>query len=487
MPNEPGTTLVIFGASGDLTRRKLVPSLFGLFGKGRLPDSFQLLGVARSEATDDAFRSDMRRAVLGEEAKSNSSWESFASRLHYLQADLSQSGSIEELRRKLQTLQGEKIGNVLFYLAIPPQAYAEVVASLASAGLTSTQDGWRRVVIEKPFGRDLDSAHALNEAVHRHLKEDQIYRIDHYLGKETVQNILVFRFANSIFEPIWNRRYIDHVQITVAESVGVEHRGPFYDSVGVLRDVFQNHMLQLLSLAAMEPPASFQADALRNERVKVLSAVRPLSQADVERNSLRAQYEGYLQESGVAPDSQTATYAALRLFIDNWRWNGVPFYLRSGKCLADKTTQISIQFKSVPHLMFPLAPGQSIRPNAIFLCLQPDEGIHLRFEAKVPDTVSDMRTVDMDFHYAEDFGPGSIPEAYERLLLDALNGDASLYTRADSIELAWSIIDPITHVWERGAPPLAIYPRGTWGPAEADLFIAADDRTWSMGCGEHAA
>jgi glucose-6-phosphate 1-dehydrogenase len=273
----------------------------------------------------------------------------------------------------------------------------------------------------------------------------------------------------------------------VAESVGVEHRGPFYDSVGVLRDVFQNHVLQLLSLAAMEPPASFQADALRNERVKVLSAVRPLSREDVLKHTLRAQYEGYGKEPGVAVDSQTATYAALRLFVDNWRWQGVPFYLRSGKNLADKTTQISIQFKSVPHLMFPLPIGQTIRPNTLFLCLQPDEGIHLRFEAKVPDTTSEMRTVDMEFHYAEDFGPGAIPEAYERLLLDALNGDASLYTRADSIELAWAIIDPITRVWEQGEPRLATYEPGSWGPAEADLFIAADDRSWSMGCGEHAA
>jgi glucose-6-phosphate 1-dehydrogenase len=486
MQSERPTTVVIFGASGDLTRRKLVPSLFSLFGKGRLPERFRLLGVARSASNDETFRADMRQAVLSED-RPTTEWDAFASSIHYAQADPADADSIRDLRQRLETLQGQELGNLLFYLAIPPQAYAAVVATLAGAGLTQADGGWRRVVIEKPFGRDLASAHELNETIHRYLREDQVYRIDHYLGKETVQNILVFRFANSIFEPIWNRRYIDHVQITVAESVGVEHRGPFYDSVGVLRDVFQNHVLQLLSLAAMEPPPSFQADALRNERVKVLSSVRPLSPADVVRHTLRAQYEGYRQEAGVARDSQTATFAALRLFIDNWRWQGVPFYLRSGKSLADKTTQISIQFKSVPHLMFPLPPDQTIRPNTLFLCLQPDEGIHLRFEAKVPDTVSEMRTVDMEFHYAEDFGPGSIPEAYERLLLDALNGDASLYTRADSIELAWSIIDPITRVWEHGEPPLAMHAPGTWGPPEADLFIAADDRNWSMGCGEHAA
>jgi glucose-6-phosphate 1-dehydrogenase len=487
MKTERPTTLVIFGASGDLTRRKLVPSLFSLHVKSRLPETFKLLGVARSPSDDRAFRVEMRQAVFGEGGQATAAWEAFASRLHYTQADPADPVSMENLQRRLAELRGQEIGNVLFYLAIPPQAYADVVATLADAGLTSTQDGWRRVVIEKPFGSDLASAHALNEAIHAHLQEDQIYRIDHYLGKETVQNILVFRFANSIFEPVWNRNYIDNVQITVAESVGVEHRGPFYDSVGVLRDVFQNHVLQLLSIAAMEPPASFQADALRNERVKVLSSVRPLSESDVARHTLRAQYQGYRKEKGVAVDSQTATYAALRLHIDNWRWQGVPFYLRSGKALADKTTQISIQFKSVPHLMFPLPRGMAIRPNALFLCLQPDEGIHLRFEAKVPDTVSDMRTVDMEFHYAEDFGPGAIPEAYERLLLDALNGDASLYTRADSIELAWAIIDPITRVWERGKPTLARYDQGSWGPAEADLFIAGDDRSWSMGCGEHAA
>lgn len=481
------TTIVIFGASGDLTRRKLVPALYSLHVKGRLPGNFRLLGVARSPGNDETFRQSMRQATLGETAPSSPAWETFASRLAYIQADPTDQEAVAGVRRRLENVNGSRLGHLLFYLAVPPQAYADLVATLAAVGLTSDEAGWRRVIVEKPFGRDLASAHALNDAIHRHLHEDQIYRIDHYLGKETVQNVLVFRFANSIFEPIWNRNYIDNVQITVAESVGVEHRGPFYDSVGVLRDVFQNHVLQLLCMAAMEPPASFQADALRDERMKVLNAIRPLTGDDVARHTVRAQYAGYRQEAGVASNSATATYAALRLFIDNWRWQGVPFYLRSGKRMADKTTQISIQFKSVPHLMFPLPPGSKIRPNALFLCLQPDEGIHLRFEAKVPDTVSEMRTVDMDFHFAEDFGPGAIPEAYERLLLDALHGDPSLYTRADSIELAWALVDPITRAWEESRPKVVSYSPGSWGPDEADELLAADGHSWSMGCGENAA
>jgi glucose-6-phosphate 1-dehydrogenase len=285
---------------------------------------------------------------------------------------------------------------------------------------------------------------------------------------------------------VWNRNYLDHVQITVAESVGIEHRGRFYDSVGILRDVFQNHLLQLLAMVAMEPPASFDPEALRDERQKVLQAVRPITVGDAARHSLRGQYEGYLQEDGVDPSSHTATYGALRFFIDNWRWQGVPFYLRSGKSLADKTTQVTIQFKSVPHLMFPLPVGETIRPNALFICLQPDEGIHLRFEVKVPDSLQRFRSVDMEFHYAEDFGPQAIPEAYERLLLDAISGDASLYMRADGIELGWALVDPVQRAWDEGNPPLHTYGGGTWGPAEATSFIGGSARRWTMGCGDAA-
>ncbi len=481
------TTLVIFGASGDLARHKLIPALFSLYRKGRLPQGFRILGMARTPSSDDAFRKGFERD-LASAAQDPVAWADFASLLTYHTGDPAQGDDLAPLDRTLRQVEDTAGGqaNRLYYLATPPEAYLAILRALGAEGMVRQERGWRRVVIEKPFGSDLASARALNAAVHEVLTEDQVYRIDHYLGKETVQNVLVFRFANSIFEPVWNRRYVDHVQITAAETVGIGQRGRFYDRVGVLRDVFQNHLLQLLALVAMEPPASFKPDALRNERAKVLSSIRPIAADEVAQHSVRGQYRGYRSEPGVAPDSTTATYGALRLFIDNWRWQGIPFYLRSGKRLAAKATEIYIQFKSVPHLMFPLPPGRTIRPNALAICIQPDEGIHLRFEVKVPDTPAEMRSVDMDFHYADDFGPGAIPEAYERLLLDALNGDASLYTRADSIELAWGLIDPIVQGWESPhAPPLEIYEPGSWGPAAAADLLARDGREWTMGCGGH--
>jgi glucose-6-phosphate 1-dehydrogenase len=485
---DPTKILVIFGASGDLTRRKLIPALFELHRKGRLPDGFRLLGAARSPASDAAFRDQARQGMMkfALDGFESGSWAAFAEKLHYLEGDFATAEDARRLQERLREVAGgdAEAADILFYLATPPQAYTPLVEALAGAGLTVERNGWRRVVIEKPFGSDLETARQLNRALHRQLREDQIYRIDHYLGKETVQNVLVLRFANSIFEPIWNRNYIDHVQITVAESVGIEHRGRFYDSVGILRDVFQNHLLQLLAMVAMEPPSSFQPEALRDERQKVLQSVRPVSESEASRHTLRGQYDGYRREDGVDPRSETATFGSLRLFIDNWRWQGVPFYLRSGKALAAKTTQVSIQFKSVPHLMFPLPPGQAIRPNALFICLQPDEGIHMRFEVKVPDSLRQFKSVDMEFHYAEDFGPQAIPEAYERLLLDAFNGDASLYMRADGIELGWALVDPIRRAWDAGTPKLHSYARGGWGPAEAEAFLAADGRSWAMGCGD---
>ncbi len=482
------TTLVLFGASGDLARRKLLPALYSLQCKGRLPDEFRLLGAGRTAYTDSDFRTELRQAIPETEFDA-AEWDRFAGRLAYHVGDPADEAVLSALDARLRADESANGGraNRLYYLATPPQVYAAIIHGLGQDQRAAQRNGWRRVVVEKPFGSDLASARELNCTIHAALAEEQIYRIDHYLGKETVQNVLVFRFANSIFEPVWNRNYIDHVQITVAEEVGVEHRAQFYDSVGILRDMFQNHLMQLLALMAMEPPTSFVADALRNERVKVLSAVRPLQADEVERHTVRGQYLGYQDEQGVRSGSPTATYGAVRLYIDNWRWQGVPFYLRSGKRLARKSSEIYIQFKSVPHVMFPFPLGQSIRPNAIALCLQPDEGIHLRFEAKVPDTVASMRSVDMDFHYAEDFGPGALPEAYERLLLDALNGDASLFTRADSIELAWGLIDPIVQVWESAqARPPEAYPSGSWGPATADAFLAADGRCWTLGCGMHA-
>lgn len=481
------TSLIIFGASGDLTQRKLIPALFSLYCKERLPDRFQIVGMSRTEMSDEEWREEMHAALneFAPEKAQEGAWADFAAQLTYVTGDFKDHQAIQRLHQALASFEGDsrQAANRLFYLATPPHVYEAALNQFGETGLVSEDGGWRRVIIEKPFGHDLESARRLNQVAHKVLAEEQIYRIDHYLGKETVQNVLVFRFANSIFEPIWNRNYVDHVQITVAESVGVGHRGDFYDQVGILKDMFQNHLMQLLSLVAMEAPASFDSTAIRNERVKVLKSLRPVDPTEVEQHSVRGQYQDYRAEPGVASDSHTATYAALRLYVDNWRWQGVPFYLRSGKALSQKTTEIHVQFASVPHLMFPLEPGAGIRPNAIDICIQPDEGIHLRFEAKVPDMQAKTRSVDMEFHYADEFGPGSIPDAYERLLLDALKGDASLFTRADTIELAWALIDRFTEGWQGDkAPQLAQYERGSWGPEAADQLLAEDGREWTLGC-----
>ena len=474
------TSIIIFGASGDLTQRKLIPSFFNLFRKRKSPRDFQIIGFGGTAFSDEEFRTHLRQGMdqFASYKSSEEEWALFAPRLHYLQGGYTEKASFEALTRLLPEMEGEG-ANRLYYLAVPPSLFPAIVTNLNENGQLQEDGGWRRVVVEKPFGTDLASARELNAAIHRVLREDQVYRIDHYLGKETVQNILFTRFANTIFEPIWNRNYIDSVQITVSEEVGVGHRGGYYDGVGVLRDMFQNHLLQLVTLVAMEPPASFNADELRNEKVKVLSAVQPVAGEAVARNTIRAQYQGYCEEADVKPDSITPTYAALRLFINNWRWQGVPFYLRSGKNLAEKQTQIIIRFKEPPLAMFPLPPGQGMKSNMLVLYLQPNEGVHLRFEAKAPDTVAETRSVDMEFDYDEAFGPSAIPEAYERLLLDALQGDASLFTRGDEVETAWSLIDPILQVWETDLTlPLASYQPGTWGPDEADELLARDGRMW---------
>jgi glucose-6-phosphate 1-dehydrogenase len=478
--NDLPVSIIIFGASGDLTQRKLIPSLLNLSRKGRLQKNFSIIGFGATAFTDEQFRSHLLDGAkqFASFKFRNEEWETFAPHLFYQQGHYDQTADFQNLAARLSEIEAGT-ANRLYYMAIPPTLFPNIIDQLDATGQIHENGGWRRVVLEKPFGTDLASAQKLNAQVHKSLNEDQIYRIDHYLGKETVQNILFTRFANTIFEPLWNRNYIDHVEITVAEKVGVEHRAGYYDSVGVLRDMFQNHLLQLLTLVAMEPPASFKATSLRNEKVKVLSAIQPIAGLDVAEHTVRAQYKGYLNEAEVKPNSITPTYAALRLYINNWRWQGVPFYLRSGKNLAEKHSQIIISFKEPPLAMFPMEPGHKPASNMLVLYLQPAEGIHLRFDAKAPDTISDARSVDMEFNYAENFGQSAIPEAYERLLLDALQGDASLFTRADEVETAWGLIDPILHAWEIDqVPPLASYKPGTWGPAEANSMLARDGRKW---------
>jgi glucose-6-phosphate 1-dehydrogenase len=478
------TTVVIFGASGDLTQRKLIPALYNLYRKERLPEDMRIVGYARRPYSHADFRQRLREGVETYSGKTfdGALWEEFATRLWYVHGDLSTPDDYTHLESVLRDMEGGTADR-LYYLATAPDFYVPVTEHLAAAGMARENGGERRIIIEKPFGRDLKTAQELNQRVHEAFQEHQIYRIDHYLGKETAQNIMFFRFGNTVFETVWNRRYIDHVQITVAEDVDVGHRAGYYDKSGVLRDMFQNHLLQLLALVAMEPPASFKANAVRNEKVKVLESIRPIEGNGLAEHTVRAQYRGYPELEGVAPNTQTATYAALRLFIDNWRWQGVPFYLRSGKALARKSSEVVIQFRCPPHMMFPMPADQHIAPDVLSLCIQPDEGIHFRFEAKVPDTVAEMRSANMTFHYDDICEFGGIPEAYERLLLDALLGDATLFIRSDAIERAWELIDPVIHGWQgKHAPPMATYEPGTWGPDEADALMRQDGREWLWGC-----
>ena len=478
-------TIVIFGASGDLTQRKLVPALHTLSCGELLSPDTRVIGVSRSEYSDEAFRERLYAGIV-EYSRAASGpdhvcqlWSDFSKNYTYMPGDLSDLETYRRLGDRLERFDQElgTRGCVLFYLAVPPKLYTMIVDRLGRAGLNRSDTGWRRIIVEKPFGHDLESARQLNEEIHQVFAEDQIYRIDHYLGKETVQNIMSFRFANAIFEPLWSRNYIDHVQISVTESVGVGHRAGYYEQAGVLRDMFQNHLLQLLTLTALEPPVAFEANALRDEKAKVLKAVSPITDA------VRGQYRAYRDEEEVKPGSETATYAALKLWVDNWRWRGVPFCLRSGKRLALKSTEIAIEFKCVPHLMFQIDRERDIAPDVLSLCIQPNEGIHLRFQAKEPGAGMQTRPVTLEFHYAEAFGAGALPEAYERLLLDALNGDASLFARADEIELAWSLIDPLLERWEsEDPPPLSFYESGTWGPSEADQLLARDGRGWHQHC-----
>jgi glucose-6-phosphate 1-dehydrogenase len=476
------STIVIFGAAGDLTRRKLLPALYNLYRKNELPAQTYIVGFSIEPYDEDDFCARLREGVqeFSPATFDASKWDSFARLLSYRQGNLTDPADFKRLNAALQELE-DGITDRLYYLAISPALYATTIVNLGVAGMAAESDRRCRIVVEKPFGRDLASAQDLNRTLHSVFDERQVYRIDHYLGKETAQNILFFRFANSVFESVWDRSHIDNVQITVAENVDVGHRAGYYDQSGIVRDMFQNHLLQLLTLVAMEPPASFEADELRNEKVKVLRAVRPIALED----TVRGQYRGYCGTEGVAPDSRTATFAAIRLFVDNWRWQGVPFYLRSGKALGRKATEIVLQFKRPPRTMFDLPMADACNPNLLSLCIQPDEGIHFRFETKVPGLAHRARSEDMEFHYSSAFGADAIPEAYERLLLDALQGDAALFTRSDEIEAAWRIVDPIIEGWKTDqSPPLAAYELGSWGPEASDALLSGDGYQWQLGC-EH--
>jgi glucose-6-phosphate 1-dehydrogenase len=477
-------TIAIFGASGDLTSRKLIPALYELCRKKRLPENTRIIGFSRTRYSDDAWREKLAETTATFVGKNfdASLWHQFAPTISYHPGDVDNAADFSGLKDCLAKLEGDKSATRVYYLSTAPQLYGAALACLGAAGLAREDRAPCRVVIEKPFGTDVASAQELNRKVHEVFAEHQVYRIDHYLGKETVQNVMVLRFANSIFEPIWNRNYIDHVQITAAEELTVGHRAAYYDSVGILRDMFQNHLLQLMTLTAMEAPAQFEADGVRDEKVKVLRAVRIMKPEEVFTDTLRGQYRKYRDEGGVPPDSQTATFGVVKLHIDNWRWQGVPFLLRSGKAMSCQTTQIVIQFRQPPHMMFAGGPRAAFESNRLVIQVQPAEGLQLHFHTKVPDVGMKLRLTDLSFNFRDRF-TGGMPEAYQRLLLDIMHGDASLFARADEVELAWNLIDPIQRGWEHpGWPPLTLYEEGGWGPPNSVEWMCRQNREWFDSC-----
>ena len=486
--------MVIFGATGDLAKRKLLPSIYNLARQRLLPPGFVVVGAAMDDLSEDDFRGRAKDSVTKfsrTQPVDEEVLKSFLGNLFYVPCKFDDAEAFKRLKSRLDELENQRHtgGNAVFYCAVPPPVYPQLVTQLGACGLAREERGYRRIIVEKPFGTDLKSARELNRLLHRVFREDNVFRIDHYLGKETVQNIMVFRFANSIFEPVWNCNFVDSIQITVGEELGVEGRGGYYDQAGALRDIVQNHALQLVTLTAMEPPVAFDATSVRDEKVKVLRAVRPLEVSEMAAHTVRGQYAGgfvlgqevpgYRQEPSVKPDSETETFAAVKFQVDNWRWAGVPFYVRSGKRMPKRVTEIRVQFKRPPHLTFGREQIRETQPNALVLRIQPEEGISLKFSAKVPSGGIRLRTVNMDFLYLSSF-VADAPDAYERLLVDCMLGDPTLFTRSDEVEQAWTFVDAIEASWRDGKPPLETYKAGTWGPKGADRLLEVDARRWAV-------
>lgn len=494
MNNNENHIYVIFGASGDLTKRKLVPAIYSLFVQNLLPEKFLLLGVSRTEFSDEVFRSNMKSSIKEfKEIDDDTQIDEFIKKIFYSSISFDETASYQKLKERIVELRSKnKIsGNTIFYLSTPPSLYGIIPQHLASVGLNKQDDGWKRLIIEKPFGYDLQSALKLKDELLKDWAEEQIFRIDHYLGKETVQNLLVTRFSNGIYEPLWNRNYIDHVEITSAESIGVEKRGGYYESSGALRDMVQNHLLQVVGLTAMESPSSLEPIAIRNEILKVFQSLRPIKKEDVKNNAIRGQYtaskikgetvKGYREEEGVNSESVTETYAALKFYIDNWRWGGVPFYIRTGKKLPTRVTEVVIHFKPTPHFLF--AKNEMHNScNLLVIRIQPDEGILLKFGMKTPGAGFDVQNVNMDFHYS-DLSHQRIPSAYERLIYDTMKGDSTLFARTEEVLEAWKFLTPVIECWKNDKDvPLFGYPAGTWGPERADDLIEAKNMTWRYPC-----